>query len=73
MDLYRKNVIAPLIPAFSALKGMIAGIIMLITTSRGAPINRGVKIIFITTIARVWAIAPQISAKIAVFLDLFFL
>ena len=64
---------AQLMPAFKALKGMMAGIIMLMTTSKGAPMNKGVKIIFITTIASVWAMAPQIRANTAVFFVLFFL
>ena len=73
MDLYKKKVITPLMPAFSTLKGMIAGIISASTVSKGAPMKSGVKIIFISTIAAVCTNAPRISAMTAVFLVLFLL
>ena len=50
---------------------MMAGTIIASTVSSGAPMNRGVKIIFISTIAAVWTSAPHISASMAVFYDLF--
>ena len=71
MDLYRKKVMVQLMPAFSTLKGMMAGISIARTVSKGAPIKRGVKIRFITTIAAVCTRAPQSNATTAVFLVLF--
>ena len=71
MDLYRKKVMVQLMPAFSRLKGIMAGTIIDITTSSGAPMNRGVKIIFMPIMAKVCVKAPQTKAMIAVFLVLF--
>lgn len=60
-----------LIPAFNRLKGIMAGTIIANTVSSGAPMNKGVKIIFIRTIASVCTSAPKTNATMAVFFVLF--